>query len=98
MNKTSAAFVFTSAMLLASLTSYAQDFGSVPDEKVPDISAVFTIDGESDDKAKKINGQTVTASKSDQSALLVKDGVSGSASKSTFNKSSGRVYVSQTKL
>ena len=89
MNKTSAAFIFSSAMLLTAFSSYAQGFGTVPDEQVPDLTAAFTVDGKSDSAEKKVDKQNAKAVEADQSAFLAKNGASVTVSNSTFNKSGG---------
>ena len=92
-NNSLRAFSFTLALLtVGGTSSFAQDFngfGTVPDEKEPELNASLVIDGTTSSKESKVQGKTITSSKEDESVLLVKDKAKAQVSKSQLNKTSG---------
>mgnify|MGYP002625506528 CR=1 FL=1 len=85
-------------LLTSTLLTYANDvvlppngdgFGTIPDEQPPQLTAAVVVS--KPESGKTLGAQTLTATKADQSVLLVTDGATARAQKTTFEKSAGNV-------
>ena len=64
-------------------------FGTVPDEKAPNLQAKITVNKANSPKT--LGAETVSTKKADESVLLIKDGASATALKTVFEKAGGDV-------
>lgn len=64
-------------------------FGTVPDEKAPELSASVTVTKANTNKT--LGAETLKTTKPDESVLIIKDGASAQALKTVFEKAGGDV-------
>ncbi len=82
--KKTGAMLFSLALTLAAVAQDFPGFGTVPDEKAPDLSAVVTAENGSE-----LSNMSYTSTAADESVLLAKDGASVRVKGGEFVKAGG---------